>query len=146
MAKREKDFTIVYAVKNGGMEKAMKKQKAILSFFVRIIKLLLAVIIIMVIYMGAMKAYDFGYRIFAEKPVDLEGGREYTIEVPEGMRVDQVADLLESKGIIRDAFIFKIQARLTHYQTGFKAGTYTISTAMDNEEIMAILSGEVDQE
>ncbi|MBQ8815806.1 MAG: endolytic transglycosylase MltG [Lachnospiraceae bacterium] len=124
----------------------MKKQKAVYSFLTRIIKILLAVILIMLVYMGAMMAYDFGYRIFAEKPVSPENGVEYTVVVEEGMSTAEVADMLEEKGIIRDALIFKIQNRLSHYKGGFRAGTYTVNTAMDNEEIMAVLSGEVSQE
>ncbi len=124
----------------------MKKQKAVYSILTRIIKLLMAVIIIMLIYMGSMMAYDFGYRIFAEKPVSPEAGVDRTVTVEEGMSVSQVADMLEEQGIIRDALIFKIQNRLSHYKGGFMSGTYTVNTSMDNEEIMAILSGEVSQE
>lgn len=124
----------------------MKKQKAAYPVLTRIIKLLLAVIIVVLVYMGSLMAYDFGYRIFAEKPVSPTAGVEYTVTVEEGMNVSQVADMLEEKGIIRDALIFKIQNRLSHYKGGFMAGTYTVNTSMDNDEIMAILSGEVSQE
>ncbi len=124
----------------------MKKQKAAYPILTRIIKLLLAVIIIMLIYVGSLMAYDFGYRIFAEKPVSPGTGIDYTVVVEEGMSVNRVADMLEEQGVIRDALIFKIQNRLSHYKGGFRAGTYTISTSMDNEEIMAILSGEISQE
>ena len=124
----------------------MKKQKSVYSVLARITKILIAAIVVMVIYVGALNAYDFGYRLFAEKPVDLAPGKEVTFVVEEGMGTGAVADELEAQGIIRSALVFKVQNKLSHYKSGFLAGTYTLNTSMDNENIMAILSGEISQE
>lgn len=124
----------------------MKKQKSSYSALYRLTRILLAVVVIMIVYIGALTAYDLGYRIFAEKPVSTAPGKEVVFVVDEGMSTSAVAEALEAQGIIRDAFIFKIQNKLSHYSSGFKAGAYTLNTSMDNDEIMAILSGEVSQE
>ena len=124
----------------------MKKQNAAYYVVGRITKLLIAVMGIMLVYVVALKAYDFGYRIFAERPASMAPGTDVTVEIEEGMGSGSVADMLEEKGIIRDALIFKIQNRFSHYNGSFLAGTYTLNTSMENEEIMAILSGEVSQE
>lgn len=124
----------------------MKKQDAVYSVLGRITKLLIAVMVIMLVYVVALKSYDFGYRIFAELPVSMAPGTDITVEIEEGMGSSSIADMLEEKGIIRDALIFKIQNQFSHYKGSFKAGTYTLNTSMQNEEIMAILSGEVSQE
>lgn len=124
----------------------MKKQKPVYSVLVRLTKILLTGVIVMMIYVGALSAYDFGYRIFAEKPVALAPGNEVIFVVEEGMGAGAVAEKLEEQGIIRDALIFKLQNKLSHYKSGFLAGTYTLNTSMENEEIMAVLSGEVSQE
>ncbi len=124
----------------------MKKQKKENPALFRITRLLIAVVVIMIVYIGSLTAYDFGYRIFAEKPVSMAPGKEIEIEIEEGMGVGAVANMLEEKGVIRDAKIFKIQNKLSHYSSGFLAGTYTLNTSMDNDEIMAILSGEIHQE
>lgn len=120
----------------------MKKQKSAYSVLYRILKILISVLLVMVIYMGANTAYDLGYRIFAEQPVSLYPGLDVTFVVRDGMSVSEVAEQLEERGIIRDALIFKIQNKLSHYKKGFMAGTYTLNTSMENEEIMAVLSGE----
>ena len=124
----------------------MKKQNAVYSVLGRITKLLIAVMIIMLVYVVALKSYDFGYRIFVERPVSMAPGTDITVEIEEGMGSSSIADMLEEKGIIRDALIFKIQNQFSHYKGSFKAGTYTLNTSMENEEIMAILSGEISQE
>lgn len=123
-----------------------KKQKAVYSAFSRVSRIVVTVAIVIVVYCVALTAYDFGYRIFAEKPVSEAPGTEMTVVIDEGMSISAVAEMLENQGIIRDALIFKIQTRLSHYKTGFMAGAYTVSTSMSNEEIMAVLSGEVSQE
>jgi len=64
------------------------------------------------------------------------------VVIEEGMRLKEVAKMLEKGGVIRDAGIFKVQNKLSHYSSSFEAGTYTLNTSMTNEEIMAILSGE----
>lgn len=124
----------------------MEKQNTAYSVFFRITKLLVAVIMIMLIYIASLKAYDFGYRIFAERPVSMAPGKDVVVVIEPGMNSSAISDLLEEKGVIRDALIFKIQNRFSHYDGGFQAGTYTLNTSMDNEKIMAILSGEVSQE
>lgn len=121
----------------------MKKQKPVHSALYRLTKLLFAVVVVMLIYLGSLTAYDFGYRVFAEKPVSTAPGKEVEVVIKEGMTVSETADMLAEKGIIRDALIFKLQNKLSHYAAGFKSGTYTLNTSMDNEEIMAVLSGEV---
>lgn len=124
----------------------MKKQKSAYSALFRVTKLLVAVVVIMMVYIGALTAYDFGYRIFAEKPVSIAPGKEVVVVIEEGMGTGAVAEMLEAQGVIRDALIFKMQNKLSHYSSGFMAGTYTLNTSMDNDEIMAVLSGEVSQE
>ena len=124
----------------------MKKQKSAYSALFRITKLLLAVVIVMIVYVGALTAYDFGYRIFAEKPVTQAPGQEVVVTIEEGMGTGAVAEMLEAQGVIRDALVFKIQNKLSHYSSGFRAGTYTLNTSMENDDIMVVLSGEISQE
>lgn len=124
----------------------MKKENAVISVMGRITKLLISVMIIMFLYVVALEAYDFGYRIFAERPVSMEPGQDVEVVIEEGMGTSAIAAMLEEEGIIRDALIFRIQNQFSHYKGSFRAGEYILNTSMDNDEIMAILSGEVSQE
>lgn len=120
----------------------MKKQNTAYSVFGRIIKLLMAIVIIMLIYVVALKSYDFGYRIFAERPVSMAPGRDVTVTIEDGMGTSAIADMLEEEGVVRDSFIFQIQNYFSHYKGAFRAGTYVLNDSMQNEDIMAVLSGE----
>ena len=120
----------------------MNKKKKRKSSFSRTGTLILAVAVIILGYLIASRAYDFGYRLFAEKPMSLAPGIEKVVVIEEDMSLRQVAKLLETGGVIRDAGIFKMQNKFSHYSSSFEAGTYTLNTSMTNEEIMAVLSGE----
>lgn len=121
------------------MNKKKKKRK---SSFSRSSTLIIAVAVIVLGYLIASKAYSFGYRLFAEEPMSLVPGIEKVVVIEEGMGLKEVAKMLEKGGVIRDAGIFKVQNKLSHYSSSFEAGTYTLNTSMTNEEIMAVLSGE----
>ncbi len=121
------------------MNKKKRKKKPSLS---RSGTLIVAVAIIIFGYLIASTAYNFGYRLFAEEPMSLAPGIEKIVVIEEGMRLKEVAKMLEKGGVIRDAGIFKVQNKLSHYSSSFEAGTYTLNTSMTNEEIMAVLSGE----
>lgn len=120
----------------------MAKKKRKKSSISRTGTIIVAVAVIILGYLIASKAYNFGYRLFAEKPMSLAPGIEKVVVIEEDMRLRDVAKMLERGGVIRDAGIFKVQNKFSHYSSSFEAGTYTLNTSMTNEEIMAVLSGE----
>ena len=75
-------------------------------------------------------AYDYGYRIFGEEPVDAEPGRDVSIQVAESDDAEDIGLMLEQKGLIRDAKLFMIQEMLSGSESEITAGTYELNTAM----------------
>ena len=121
------------------MNKKRKKKKSSIS---RTGTLIVAVAVILLGYLIASQAYKFGYRLFAEEPMSLAPGIEKVVVIEEGMNLKEVAKMLQKGGVIRDAGIFKVQNKFSHYSSNFEPGTYTLNTSMTNDEIMAVLSGE----
>ncbi len=117
----------------------------ILSVLRTAVKAMLAVLVAVIIYRGALIAYDIGYRVFYEEPVSSGEGIDITVTIEEGMGSSEIADLLEEKGVIRSALIFRLQNRLSSYKTTMKAGTYTLNTSMTNDEIMETLAAGSDE-
>ena len=85
-------------------------------------------------------AYDFGYDIFNDVPMEQGEGTEITVVVPEGVSVHQIGKLLEGKDLIKNPGVFLIQEKLSNYKGRLQPGTYILNTNMTSEEIMAILS------
>lgn len=124
----------------------MKVDKMVLRTVTIVLKVVFAVLVIMFVYKGAMLAYDYGYRVFAEEPVDSAPGFDMDVTVEEGMDAKAIGQLLESKGLIKDGTLFYLQNILSKYKGDLKAGDYVLNTSMTTEEMMAVLSGEATEE
>lgn len=105
-----------------------------------VLKVAVAVLVIAVVYKGAVKAYDYGYRVFKEPPVSESPGLDITVEITVGKNTLQIGELLEEKGLIRDARLFYIQNMFSHYKDELRAGVYTLNTSMTMEEMMEVMS------
>lgn len=100
------------------------------------------IVVAVVIYIGKT-AYDFGYNIFYQQPMDSEEeGRDVTVAVEEGDSVYQIGRTLESRGLIQDAKVFVVQEKLSNYSGKLQPGTYILNTSMTPDEIMEILAKE----
>lgn len=62
-----------------------------------------------------------------------------TVEIPQNPTVDDVAETLESNGIINEPSYFKMYASITKSADSFTQGTYEISKNMDYEAIINYL-------
>ncbi|MBQ7766558.1 MAG: endolytic transglycosylase MltG [Lachnospiraceae bacterium] len=105
-----------------------------------IFKIALALAVVLLVYNLGMKAYDFGYRIFAEEPVELGTGRTVSVSIVEGKTVSEIGEILEEKGLIRDAKLFYFQEMFSEYKGELKPGVYELSTGMTPYEMMEIMS------
>ncbi len=85
-------------------------------------------------------AYNYGYRIFAETPIDSENGKEVSVQVTEGMTGKTLGEVLKEKGLIRDTLLFQIQYRVSDYYGKIKPGLYQLNTTMDPDTILETLS------
>ncbi len=103
-------------------------------------KVVIAAVALMFIYRYSIMAYEYGYRIFGEEAVDAEPGRDVSIEIRDGDSAAQIGELMEQKGLIRDAKLFVIQEKLSGPEDGIAPGVYELNTAMTIEEMLEILS------
>lgn len=105
-----------------------------------ILKIAVALAIVLVVYNLGMKAYDFGYRIFAEEPIEMGAGRVISVSIVEGKTVKEIGEILEEKGLIRDSNLFYFQEKFSEYSGDLKPGVYELSTGMTPYEMMAIMA------
>lgn len=105
-----------------------------------IVRIVVAAVIIYVVFRLSVGAYNFGYQIFADVPVDVENGRMVNIVITEGESTKEIAEALEKKGLINDAGIFVVQEKLSEYKDMIKPGSYQLSTSMSAVEMLSIMS------
>ena len=105
-----------------------------------VIKVVVTAVFLMFVYRYAVEAYDYGYRIFGEEPMDAEPGRDVTVTIGEHDSTQDVAEMLMQRGLIRDAKLFVIQEKLSGLEEGIQPGTYDLNTAMKVAEMLEIFA------
>ncbi len=105
-------------------------------------KVVVAAIVLMFIYRYSIMAYDYGYRVFGEEAMDEEPGRDVSVEIAESDSVKDIGQMLEQKGLIRDAKLFVIQEKLSGLENGIGSGTYELNTAMTVDEMLQIMAAD----
>lgn len=118
----------------------MNTRQIVMAVLGTVLKVVIAVLVIMFVYKGAVVAYDYGYRVFKEEPVAESPGVDVTVEITVGKSALQIGEILEAKGLIRDAKLFYVQNLLSNYKDKLQAGVYTLNTSMTMEEMMAVMS------
>ena len=124
----------------------MNSKEVVISVFSTVFKIVLAIIIVMLVYKWSMTAYEYGQRVFNEPPMSVGSGRTATVVVSEGDTAKEIGAKLEKSGLIRDATLFRIQEMLSAYKDELMPGTYELNTSMTTEEMMEIMSMQVEEE
>ncbi len=109
-----------------------------------IIKTAVVVVLVIVIYRTAIAAYDFGFRIYAEPAISQEPGRIISVAVTDEMEAMEIGELLENKGLIRDAKLFYVQEAVSEYKDKIQPGIYDLSTAMTAEEMLSTMGSKAE--
>ena len=114
-----------------------KQTNSVLSIVIHVV---IIVIVILVIYTVGKNAFAFGARVFDDQSMDSEkNAREVEVTIPANITNNKLASLLVSKGLVEDELVFVVQVQLSDYNGKFQAGTYTLNTGMNAEEIMEAL-------
>ena len=117
-----------------------------LMFMGFIIRASIIAIAVLVIAKTGKKAYDFGFRIFTEEPVNPPPGRDVAVTIVQGDSTLDVGKMLEEKGLIRDPNLFYVQKKCSVYDNDIQPGFYTLNTSMTAEDMFAIIAGRKDGE
>ena len=117
----------------------MKIQQFAYSFLGTVIRVVILIILAIVLFRLGGKAYEFGFRIFTEEPMSEPPGRDIQVTVSKSDGIKEVAEMLEDKGLIRDAFLFRIQEKVSLYDGDIHPGIFTLNTSMTAEEMFGVL-------
>ncbi|MFU0792001.1 endolytic transglycosylase MltG [Virgibacillus proomii] len=83
----------------------------------------------------------FGYFYIksALGPVDPDSKKEIEITIPIGSSSSEIAAMLEEKGVIKNALVFRFYTKFNN-ETNFQAGEYTFTPSMSLNEIIESLN------
>ena len=120
----------------------MSTKQLVRAIFSTILKVVIYVAVVFFIYKGATIAYDYGFRVFKEEPMTQAPGVDINVEITMGKSALQIGEILESKGLIRDAKLFYLQNLLSAYKNKLRPGEYTLNTSMTMVEMIAVMAAE----
>ncbi len=84
--------------------------------------------------------------LLAEEPMEAGEGRIISVSVANGDTAKEVGQMLQDKGLIRDAGLFRIQELLSENHGKIQPGIYDLSTAMTAQEMLAVIAVEPETE
>lgn len=102
------------------------------------ITVLCGVLIVCALYYVGLSSYSFGYRVYTEPAVSSGSGQSMLVQVTGEMSLKDLAEVLEEKGLIRDARLFYLQATLCKFEP--KMGNYTLKTSMTPSQMMEAMT------
>jgi len=110
-----------------------------------IIKVAVLAFVVSFVLRASKEAYDFGFRVFADQPMSIIGGRTITVGIAEDADIKDIAEMLEEKGLIDDANLFVVQELLSAYHGEIIPGIYDLSSNMTAMEMLEIMSTPVEE-
>lgn len=122
----------------------MNAKKVVLSITMTCVKMVILILIVYALFVFGRHAYDFGFQVFAGETVSDPPGKEVAVTITDDMSVMEIGELLESKGLIKDAKVFWVQEKLSKYSGKLKKGNYILTTAQDADEMLEELAQETE--
>ena len=124
----------------------MKEGNWMLSLGLFLLRLALLILIVVGIFKVGEYAYTYCYSVVSDTAAEEEPGRDVSVSVTSDMSAGKVAKLLERKGLVKSADVFKIQMKVTGYEDKIQPGKYVLNTSMRPREMLKILAGEETEE
>ena len=124
----------------------MKEGNWMLSLGLFLLRLALLILVMVGIFKVGEDAYTYCYSVVSDTAAEEEPGRDVSVSVTSDMSAGKVAKLLERKGLVKSADVFKIQMKVTGYEDKIQPGKYVLNTSMRPREMLKILAGEETEE
>ncbi|MBE5983129.1 MULTISPECIES: endolytic transglycosylase MltG [Lacrimispora] len=106
-------------------------------------RLIIFALVVMLLYEGVTRGYDFGHEIFYASAVEQKPGQDKNITVEKGASAARVARLLKGSGLIANEYSFIIQAEFFDYKVN--PGIYTFNTSMTSKEILQMMNDNTEE-
>lgn len=117
------------------MFEKMKERKGEVKTVRKIVGIIALVVLIVIAIVGYS---GYNYVTSALEPVDPESNKKIEVEIPMGSGITLISSILEKKGIIQDARIFKYYTKFKN-ESDFQAGNYSLTQSMTLDEIIQSL-------
>jgi len=98
-----------------------------------------AFVLVAVLVVGFAAAVA-GWALLYRPATDIAPGQPVVVEVPEGASTAQIAELLAGDGVVANANMFRLRARMSESDARLKPGVYDLTTGMDYYDVIDVLA------
>ncbi|MFV0465188.1 MAG: aminodeoxychorismate lyase [Lachnospiraceae bacterium] len=124
----------------------MSKSNVIMQIVGFFVSILTVILVVVVLYTLGHTAFDFGYRVFTEPAMTSESSSiDKVVQITGDMSSLEIGELLESKGLIQNKYLFLAQLKSSSYANSIIPGIYTLSTSMTARDMMQVMSIDEDE-
>lgn len=105
-------------------------------------KLIVYAVVIMLLYEGVTRGYQFGHDVFYDTAVSQEPGVNMRVTIGDDEKLADIAVALERGGLVKNRYAFLIQSIFYEYGSSdfpVSAGTYLLNNSMTSKEIILML-------
>ena len=78
--------------------------------------------------------------------MDVGEGRTISVSIGNADSAKEVGEMLQERGLIRDATLFRIQELLSENHGKIRPGIYDLTTAMTAQEMLEVIAAKPDEE
>lgn len=124
----------------------MEVNKVIFKFLEVAFSIMITLLVIYGTVRAGRTAFEFGYRVFAESPMEEMPGTDIVVTIESGMSAKEIGELLKKNKLIRDENLFFFQLNLSAYADKIIPGTYTLNTSLTPKEMIILMGTETEME
>ena len=122
------------------MSRATKEINRVTSTIIAVSwKLIVYALVVLLLYEGVTKGYEFGYSVFYDTAVAEEPGVDMRVTIGEGESLGDIAVALVRGGLVKNRFAFLFQSLFYDYghsKNPVEPGTYLLNNSMTSKEII----------
>lgn len=112
-------------------------------------KLIVYALVVLLLYEGVTKGYEFGHSVFYDTAVAEEPGVDMRVTIGDGEKLTDIAVALERGGLVKNRYSFLFQSLFYEYggsENPVQPGTYLLNNSMTSKEIIVTLRDGITEE
>lgn len=99
-------------------------------------KTLIAVVVLVALVLAVGIPVYGAWQLLIKPETDVEAGRPVQLDIPEGAGTQRIAEILAEAGVIDNAAMFRLRARLDGIDGKLRPGIYDLSTGMEYDAVV----------
>lgn len=144
--KRTKDPRPKMDPERAALIKGVKTERRLKTALYYAVELLIDVALILIIVRGFSTSFSFAHDVFYDRAMTPGSNELVTVKIEDGFTTSSVAESLVDAGVINNKYVMVAKIKVGEYGNKIVEGTYALSPGMTSNQILAIITHQIDME